>query len=272
MAIIERLNAKLDGCWCAFLRTFRVPDAHAPVGTTGARVVFVVESPHISEVQSGKCENCRVPLAGRSGKAITSKFVENGLLSQRRADRPVGELAGEGELNWLGVVNVCELPLQADAYHQLFAAGELNLDAGLPSLQAWGKLMVAFRKIRNYDKKTKGLSARRVDDIEREVMEDFRERLQCAVSDSTLVVALGEVATAACRIAADRERELANGPNDASEPSPGKEHWVRLCPAVTVPHPSRGQWSGKSDPEVRQMLNRVLNTVNGNSSKEDHVA
>ncbi len=261
MAIIQQLDARLDSHWCPFLSAFHVPDVQAHVRKTGASVVFVVESPHTCEVRSGKRADCRYPLAGRSGKEITSKFVDKGLLCSHHAGRSLGELLQEGNLDWLRVVNVCELPLQADAYHQLFAKGELDTgseSASLPSLQGWGKLMVTFRKIRKYGKTT---SCKWPDnDLERAIMEDFRERLRRAVSDSPLVVALGEVAAAACRKAANKERErTSNDPNNGSGLSPGDENWKWMCPGVTAPHPSRGRWSSEEgSAKVKEMLCRVV--------------
>ena len=258
MAIVQQLNEGLEGQWCSFLSAFRVPDVQGQVGMSGASVVFVVESPHISEVRSGKLADCRYPLAGESGKKITCKFVDKGLLCSRHAGRPLGKLLQEGNLEWLRVVNVCELPLQADTYHQLFATDELDLNAGLPSLQAWGELMVAFRQIRKYGKKTSCKWPD--DDLVRTVMEDFRERLRDVVSDSPLVVALGEVAAAACRKATNKERErTSNDPNNGSGSSPGNENWKRMCPEMTVRHPSRSQWSkGPGLTEAKEMLCRVV--------------
>ena len=257
MAIIQQLDAGLDSHWCSFLSVFHVPDVQDHVGKSGASVVFVVESPHIDEVRSGKRADCRYPLAGKSGKEITRKFVDKGLLCSHHAGRSLGELLQEGNLDWLRVVNVCELPLQADPYHQLFASGELDTgseSASLPSLQDWGKLMVAFRKIRKYGKTTSCKWPD--DDLERAIMEDFRERLRKAVSDSPLVVALGEVAAAVCRKAANKERErTSNDLNNGSGSSPGNESWKRMCAGMTVPHPSFGHWSKeKRSAKIKKML------------------
>ena len=255
MSIIQRLNKRLHGCWCPFFSAFHVLDLQAQSETNGPSVVFVVESPHTSEVRSGERADLRFPLAGNSGKAVTSKFIHDALLCSRHADQPLGALARDGHLDWFRVVNVCQLPLQADTYHQLFASAELDLGAGLPSLQAWGELMVAFRRIRGYGENTS--SGWPKDNLEREVLEDFRERLRCAVSDSPLVVAFGRVAKAACEKAAHRERELAciSPPYD-SGPSQGNESWDRMTPMATVPHPSFGQWSTNAG-EVQQMLDIV---------------
>ena len=247
MPIIQRLNGRLDGCWCSFLSAFHVPDPQAQSGASGPSVVFVVESPHICEVRSGECADLRHPLAGDSGKEITSKFIAEGFLCSRHDGRSLGAFVRNGCLDWLRVVNVCELPLQADTYHKLFATGELDLGAGLPSLQAWGKLMVASGMVRAYG--TKKSDRWPEEPLVQEIMDDFRERLRGAVSDSSLVVALGKVANVACQKAARREKELAVAEN---------ETWQHMLPGESVPHPARNGWKRK---EAIRKLQRMFERV-----------
>lgn len=248
MSIIQRLNGRLHGSWCPFLSAFHVPDLLARSETTEPSVVFVVESPHTCEVRSNERAAHRHPLAGSSGNAMTSKFVAEGLLCSCHAGRPFGEVVRDGDLEWPRVLNVCELPLQADSYHQLFAAG---LQSTLPNLQDWGKLMVAFEKIRRY--RTSTSNQWPGDNLEGEVLGDFQDRLRRAVSDSPLVVALGGVAGAACRKAAQKERTPVSGVSpDESVPSSDNENATRMEPGATAPHPSR--WSRRAEEEQVQRM------------------
>lgn len=87
-------------------RQVTVPNIHAP----GAKVVFVVESPHVDEVR------CGFPLAGSAGRAMSRRLLECGCV-------PFGLVALEprvGSRLGLGVpvsvVNVSQEPLQASAY------------------------------------------------------------------------------------------------------------------------------------------------------------
>ena len=248
MPIIERLNRKLDGCWCPFLSAFHVPDPQAQSGSSAPSVVFVVESPHICEVRSGKCADIRYPLAGDSGKTITSKFIEEGLLCSSHAGRPLGAIVRNGCLDWLRVVNVCELPLKADTYHQLFAAGKLGSTAGLPSLQAWGELMCATKRVRAFGAKKSDRWPS--EPLVHEIMEEFRARLRATVSDSSLVLALGKVPEAACKMASRREKE---------QPVAINEAWRHMRPSVeNVPHPARKGWTKtKNTAKLQEMFKRV---------------
>ena len=247
MSIIHRLNGKLDGCWCPFLSEFHVPDPQAQSGSSGPSVVFVVESPHTCEVCLG------FPLAGKSGKAIASKLIEEGLLCPSYTGQPLGEIVQKRCLDWLHVVNVCELPLQADTYHQLFAAGKICPAAGLPSLKGWGELMLASKTILAYGAKSSDRWPK--DPLVQEIIEDFRDRLRGTVSDSSLVVALGNVANVACKKAAKREKERTASGNDT---------WKQMLPNRRVPHPARNGWDGEEvTAVVQEILKRVREHRNG---------
>ena len=251
MSIIHRLNGSLDGCWCPFLSAFHVPDSQAQSGSSEPSIVFVVESPHTCEVR------LRYPLAGDSGKTIASKFIEEGLLCTDHAKLPLGAIVQNGCLDWLRIVNVCELPLQADTYHQLFAADEWDPEVELPSLKDWGKLMCATGEIlaittHKSDGWPSGL-------LVHEIMDDFRDRLRGAVSNSSLVVALGKVANAACLKAARREKE---------EAASGDETWRRMRPNKSVPHPARNGWKGdEAIAKLQQMFEGVREHRNRTSDQ-----
>ena len=253
MSIIQRLDGRLDGCWCPFLSAFHVPDVQGRSGSSGPSVVFVVESPHTSEVRSGNCADFRYPLAGDSGKEITSKFIEEGLLCPSYTGQPLGEIVRNGCLDWLRVVNVCELPLQADTYHQLFAAADRDTGVELPSLKEWGELMLASKKILAF--RTHKSCRWPSGPLVHEIMDDFRDRLRGAVSNSSLVVALGQVAKVAGRKAARREQEGADSDN---------EIWRKMLPNKTVPHPARNGWKGEEAiAKLREMFERVREHRNG---------
>ena len=247
MPIVQRLNGRLDGYWCPFLSAFHVPDPQARSGSSGPSVVFVVESPHTCEVRSGNCADLRYPLAGDSGNEITSKFIEEGLLCPTHRGLPLGKLVRNGCLEWLRVVNVCELPLQADTYHQLFAAHNWNGAVEMPSLKGWGELMLASKMIRNF--RTHKSCGWPSGPVAHEIMEDFRDRLHGIVSNSSMVVALGKVAKAACRKAARREKEGAVS---------GNETWRQMLPNTSIPHPARNGWKGEEvNAKLEEMFERV---------------
>ncbi|MFB5191662.1 hypothetical protein [Alicyclobacillus fastidiosus] len=92
-----------------FAKDYYVPDILLPTSSC----IFVLESPHVQEVKHG------APVAGSSG-ATMSKH----LFSSEYAKRPLGLLvaenaharADEPRLNGIGLINVCNVPLQKSAY------------------------------------------------------------------------------------------------------------------------------------------------------------
>lgn len=65
-------------------------------------VLFVLESPHNEEIKRG------YPVAGKSGKDMSKVLFE--------MDEPLGKLIKERSVSRLGIINVCNYPLQMSAY------------------------------------------------------------------------------------------------------------------------------------------------------------
>lgn len=187
MNIAERLDGLWGVQWQRFLDPFRVSGGSA----CGASrpVVFIGESPHTEEVESGSTPEDRYPLAGESGKRVTKALAS--VFAEGERDRPISALAG----NWLSIVNVSEVPLDSAAYQRLIAKRTVVLDATeRPTLERWLKLMYSFQLFKDGPVKT-----RRKEDfaneVERRIKDDFRCRVTSAVGCETqLVVFLGHTA------------------------------------------------------------------------------
>ncbi|MCY3640654.1 MAG: hypothetical protein OXH37_06535, partial [Gammaproteobacteria bacterium] len=235
---------------------FHVPDPQPTLSSMGNPwVVFVVESPHSMEVRSGITPQACHPLAGETGRSMTKKFIENGLVGNEHANEALGVLVPKGCIGWVRVVCVSELPLQAKTYHQLFATGEADIGTGLPSLQGWGELMLAFDRVRGYSEKTSVQWP--ADDLDKEIMDDFRVRLRDATSNLSLIVALSSVAQAACRKAAAREKALAtDGTCDHGVAPAEQRTWDKWVTGPVAPHPARNQWKNEPD-KVAKMFKKV---------------
>lgn len=88
---------------------FQVPDLFLPSAT----LMFLLESPHVQELKHG------VPVAGTSGGTMSKHLFGEaygrfplGLLVQKN----VTEHKDRPSLNRIGLVNVCNIPMQAAAY------------------------------------------------------------------------------------------------------------------------------------------------------------
>ena len=173
--IIERLNPLLVGDWTDTLNCFRVNDV--PAGTDAQRSLLICESPHAAEVTADPIH--RYPLRGTAGKVITKALavceepVATQCVGQGRDTVPIGQLLNQGRINVFRIVNVCELPLQSEAYAQrLDDAIVQHLPQELP-FREWCRLILAFRTVRELRRNTPEIHDPLVDQI----LTDFRSRL-----------------------------------------------------------------------------------------------
>ena len=239
MDVAERIAQKLNVCdWQPLLDCFRV----SPRMCTPRKVLFIGESPHTDEVKSGCDPERRYPLAGQSGKRVTESLGDT--VSGNQGDQPIGKLVAEGNVDWLGIINVVEVPLDPAAYQQLVAKEEARLNSKGASLciEDWLKLMYSFNLI----KSNPSAESRRecfVQDVVSWIADDFRCRLQNAVGrDTELVVTLGCVA---------------HFFYDQCKPE-------RSVKVMCAPHPSprskEGKWEIAED--LRSELRRIANSTN----------
>ena len=108
-------------------------------------VLFVLESPHNEEVKRG------YPVAGKSGKDMTKVLFND--------SEPLGKLIYEHSVKNLGIINVCNYPLQMSAYKD----GTLDGD------------MEFFEKIRQNPKLRKKQAP--INAVVSKVMDSFKSRL-----------------------------------------------------------------------------------------------
>lgn len=199
--------------------------------------MFVGESPHTDEVSSGSTPEDRFPLAGESGKIVTEALAS--VFPEGERDQLVGALAPD----WLGIVNVSELPLDPAAYQRLVAKDTIALDTrARPSLEAWLKLMYSLQLIKNGP-----VASHREEDfanaVDQHIEDDFRCRVTSAVGCATqLIVFLGCTA---------------------------KGYYRKLFPESGVPtelarHPSRR--SGSTDDWIDDDLRQRIQAIAGQRS------
>lgn len=172
--IIERLNGCLAGDWADTLANFRVIDV--PAEREGPGSLLICESPHIDEVTDEPIAG-RYPLRGDAGKVVTKALVQCGLLRAGehgvQGTEPVGLLVKQRRLTWIRIVNVCELPLQSEAYAQrLTSAFVRNLPWEL-AFSEWCRLVLAFRTVREL----RGNPSEITDPLVDRILDDFRCRL-----------------------------------------------------------------------------------------------
>ena len=170
--IVERLNGSLAGDWVETLTNFRVIDVPAEGEVPSS--LLICESPHIGEVTDEPIED-RYPLRGNAGKVVTKALIAHGVpgAGALQGTEPVGLLVKQRRLNSIRIVNVCELPLQSEAYAQRLTPALIqNLPRHLV-FREWCRLVLAFRTVRELRRNSPETNDALVDHI----LEDFRCRL-----------------------------------------------------------------------------------------------
>jgi uracil DNA glycosylase superfamily protein len=135
---------------------------------TEIKFVFILESPHIDELKWGH------PIAGRSGKSM-SKF-----LFKSDESRALGGIIKESDNLNLGIMNVCQIPMQGTAYEE-------------KDLKNHKETISDLEKIRNSPKKKSILH--------KTIVENFNQRIKKLKKKNKKVILIpcGSFANATCK-------------------------------------------------------------------------
>ena len=186
--LLHRIGGIFSNDFSNSLKRFLVPDRG-----TGRRyelrVVLLVESPHIDEIEPSKICN-RYPLAGDSGKEVKNKFMK-WWPELKLPNKPIGKLVhyDNSAVNWLGIMNVSQLPFQEGAY-------SIPEGKGCRNHKYWCKYKDYMKTIRGNPYADRTCEKRKkLDDA---IAEDLRGRLEFLHRNlpDVLLVRCGEVAKA----------------------------------------------------------------------------
>ena len=165
------------------------------------KVIFVLESPHTQEVKNG------YPVAGKSGNDM-SKVLFN-------MDEAFGRIVYEKKITNIGILNVCNYPMQMSAYGDARLLGCVSMEY--------------FEKIRQNPKLRK--TANPVNQVIQGMMNDFKNRLSLHVDKK--IVLCGNFAQ--------------NAFDSVMNESDFKE-------VLRVPHPSFNNWKKEKYKDVIKKL------------------
>lgn len=140
------------------------------IGCTNPRILFILESPHNSEI------NEKYPAAGKSGKAMTE------FISILNSNESLGKIVSNKSNQFLemGIMNVCQVPLQCVN----------DLDKSYKKLV--NKLNSIIKK--GYKSFGKHKKNQQFNCIEKIILKNFIGRLKKMNLDNTLVVVCGKFA------------------------------------------------------------------------------
>ncbi|MBX5436232.1 MAG: hypothetical protein IRZ33_03345 [Alicyclobacillaceae bacterium] len=202
-------------------QTYEVPDIILPT----AGCVFLLESPHIQELKY------RAPVAGASGATMTKHIFGDayarfplGLLVKKNAV----EQKNRPRLNRIGLMNVCNIPMQRTAYR--------NADI----VRRYGPLLSALEQLRTANH-TDRFSDDGLNALQDVLVEHLREKLRRLQDRRLVLVPCGRFAQKFFRLAG------VAGPN-----------WTVL---ENVPHPSYNSWDRQQYQWVIAQLKQMLDDV-----------
>lgn len=200
MTFLARLASVYPNLDLSALEDYLVEDC----GCGGdVKVVLLCESPHTDEVEASP----RQPLVGTSGRSVAAVLQKLALRRGLENGDSIGELvgSGNGDFDWVGLMNVCPLPMQKSPY-----CNDLQ--------NRFGQLLDELESIRGKTGTRAELSNLECA-IKNHLMERW-QRLSSCVEEVPLLIACGSTAR--------RFRTLAGLPDED---------------LPRTPHPSRGQWA-----------------------------
>lgn len=230
----------LRGQIAGFLGRFQVNDL--PCDKQNIDVVLLCESPHTAETR-GRDIKDRYPLAGRSGKKVTTMLWKYVLCrdENRAPDNAIGALIAKecSDFGQFGIMNVSQFPLQAKAYcqEQDFYGADYTMKNAKPLLS----LLRSFETIlrgpgANTEKR--GEQAKCVDNL---MQKDLKCRLDAIGKPGILYVLCGDVA-----------QEFFGKVKNTSTCN---------CNTVCVPHPNDEDWKDK-EKDIGENIKRFLDNRN----------
>ena len=191
------------------------------VVTPKTKLIFILESPHVAEVKNG------VPVAGPSGSTMSKKLFGNeytkplGLLLKKhmeeRIERPT--------LEAVGLLNVCNVPMQKKPYDQL------DTDAAQDLLDSFETIRTSNQKSQFKDDK--------LNDVQQLILTKFQKRLEELTDREITLVPCGKFA--------QKFFKLANVKSNK---------WTIV---EDVPHPSYNSWSRE---RYQSSVNKVIEELN----------
>lgn len=202
--------------------------AHDLVNGREVRVVLLCESPHNDEVRSSP----PIPLVGQSGVSVAQALMAHVLGLETHGRDPVGRLISDGDprFRWLGLMNVCRVPMQKDVYCRSVR-------------DDYADLLSQLNKIRNRKEAVHLRCA-----VECAIKDDLKERWECVRTQhpsNILLVPCGRVARRFCRLAE-----------------------ISVPDGLKTPHPARAQW--ETGMEFCMTMDAIRAGVNGQAGDRTH--
>ncbi|WP_270181956.1 uracil-DNA glycosylase family protein [Alkalihalobacillus sp. CinArs1] len=192
-----------------------------PFITPKSRLIFILESPHVAEVKNG------VPVAGASGATMAKK------LFGQEYNKPLGLLLKKHEeddvdrpsLDTIGLLNVCNIPMQKRPYHQ-------------NDIESAADLLERLETIRKYNHKDT-FKEEELNIVQSFILHKFRERLAALLDKEVTLVPCGRFAQKFFRLA-----------------NVSSENWTVI---EDVPHPSYNSWSRE---RYQEPVSQVIEALN----------
>ncbi|PWI56924.1 hypothetical protein BM613_11325 [Sulfoacidibacillus thermotolerans] len=184
-----------------------------------ASFIFLLESPHLQELKHG------APVSGSSGLSMSKH-----LFGEKYSHIPLGimvkknmtEQLDRPSLNVLGVMNVCQIPMQASAYQ------------GFPKAAEFRELFSLLENLRTANQRDH-FSDAKLQALQNLIAQKLQEKLYNLIDRRCYIIPCGRFAQKFFRIA------------NITSPN-----WTVL---LDIPHPSYNNWS---KPQYQSAINEMI--------------
>jgi antitoxin component HigA of HigAB toxin-antitoxin module len=171
-------------------------------------VLFVLESPHIDELLA------QAPVSGKSGKSMTNVLFpfQNDALGIKLKREPD---------NFIGIVNICSIPMQEIAYNHPNVVSRYNPTKKAIATKSFFEALESIRtnpRLQYLDEEK--------NELQEAILNDFKEEMMKLEGQELLLIPCGKTATTFLNM------------SGVSSPN-----WTIL---EGIPHPSFNQWKRKT--------------------------
>lgn len=186
--------------------------------------VFVLESPHVEEIKHG------MPVSGSSGKSMSSVLFNDRLLL------PLGRLIKKNEtermgvelLDRIGLINVCNIPMQKTAYEH----ADVQNARGVIDTDQYADFFRFLERVRT--NQTTVYATPKCNELQKLIMDDFEHRMNKLFDRRLTIIPCGKFA--------NKFVKLLNKKG---------ENWHIV---YNVPHPSYNNWA---KPTYANEINKI---------------
>lgn len=183
--------------------------------------IFVLESPHIEEIKFG------MPVSGSSGKSMSSVLFNNRMLLPlgRLVKKNQTENMGDTLLDKIGLMNVCNIPMQRSAYENREV---INL-RGSVDTDEYADFFRFMERVRT--NQTAVYATAECNKLQEVILADFKKRIEPLVGKKVTFIPCGKFANKFFRML---DLDMSSWTVVYDVPHPSYNNWEKVAYAAHI--------------------------------------